>query len=63
MTYLLLSFLAGVVVGGIFLYYKGKRDGLHQLSDEILDDVRRKEQRDGANLVRRAKNHLRKLSL
>jgi hypothetical protein len=63
MTYLLLSFLAGVVVGGIAMYCKGKRDGLNHLSNEILDDVRRKEQRDGANRVRRAKNHLRKLSL
>jgi hypothetical protein len=61
MTYLLLSFLAGAVIGGIMAYYKGKRDGLRQLSNEILEDVRRKDQRDKENRVRRAKKHLRNL--
>jgi hypothetical protein len=59
MTYLLLSFLAGAFIGGIFMYHKGKRDGLQLLSDEILEDVKRRDHRTEANRVRRAKKHLR----
>ena len=61
MFYLLLSFLLGVVVGGIALYWKGKRDGLNQLSNEIMEDVIRVDQRNEANRVRRVKKRLRDL--
>ena len=65
MTDLLLSFLAGAVVGvvvfGTLLYCKGKRDGLQALSDENMEDIKRKDQRDKENRDRRMKKHLRNL--
>ena len=61
MTYLVLSFLLGAFIGGIVMYYKGKSDGLNQLADEILEDVRRGDRRNEENRVRRIKKRLRDL--
>jgi membrane protein DedA with SNARE-associated domain len=61
MVYLLLSFLAGAIIGGIVMYFKGKRDGLQLLSDEILEDIKRKDQRAGDRMIGKMKKHMRNL--
>ena len=61
MVYLMLSFLSGAFIGGIIMYYKGKRDGLNLLSDGIMEDVSRGDRRNEENRVRRIKKRLRDL--
>jgi len=61
MTYLVLSFLLGAFIGGIIMYYKGKRDGLGMLTDGIMEDVGRGDRRNEENRVRRIKKRLRDL--
>jgi hypothetical protein len=55
---LLGAFLAGVIVGGVFLYFKGRRDAFQEIADEAMADTKRKEELEQKKADRKSKKYL-----
>jgi hypothetical protein len=45
-SYLILAFLVGLVIGGIVFYRKGKIDAYQEISDKNMEDIRRRDNRE-----------------
>lgn len=62
----MLYFLLGFLVGGLLLYWKGRRDGLSEYAENIMRDIKRREAaeeraREGGYMTERKLTDRRKL--